>query len=390
MGKSWLVCVLLGSMAWAQAAPGAPAPAPADTSASVSSDTPVLTIIGVCTPHKTATTAATTATGAEKTPLAETPASDCKTVYTKAEFEKLANAVAPNVTPQLRKQLASMLPGLLAMSDEAKKRGIDKTPRFEETVAFAKMRILQTELQKEMQEESAKVPAEDIAAYYKNNPEAFEVYNLDRLFVPRSKSEDAKPEDDKADEKLSEEAQKAKQAEEKAKTDASELAMSKLAETLRARAVAGDEFAKLQKEAFNAAGMKIESPTVTLPKVRRTGLPAAHVAIFELKEGEVSQVITDTGGHYVYKVNSKEAPPLDQVKEEIRNLLQNQRMRDMTEKINGSFKVETNEAYFGPSGPGSMAPPRRMPSPHMAPGPLTPQAKPSTPPPAQPPAANPN
>ena len=372
MGKSWLLCVLLGSLAWGQAAPGAPAPAAADTSASVSPDTPVLTITGVCAPPKAAATAA--------------PAAGCKTVYTKAEFEKLANAVAPNVTPQLKKQLASMLPGLLAMSDEARKRGIDKTERFEETVAFAKMRILQTELQKEMQEESAKVPAEDIAAYYKNNPEAFEVYNLDRLFVPRSKSEDAKPEDDKADEKLSEEAQKAKQAEEKAQTDASELAMSKLAETLRAHAVAGEDFAKLQKEAFDAAGMKIESPTVTLPKVRRSGLPPAHAAIFELKVGEVSQVITDSGGHYVYKVNSKEAPPLDQVKEEIRNLLQNQRMRDMTEKINSSFKVETNEAYFGPSGPGSMAPPRRMPNPHMPPSPLTPQAKPSTPPPA----ANPN
>jgi hypothetical protein len=60
-----------------------------------------------------------------------------------------------------------------------------------------------------------------------------------------------------------------------------------LAESLRARAAAGEDFAKLQKEAFEAAGMKMDSPTVTMPKVRRTGLPPAHAAVFDLKVGEV-------------------------------------------------------------------------------------------------------
>jgi len=49
----------------------------------------------------------------------------------------------------------------------------------------------------------------------------------------------------------------------------------------------------------------MDSPTVNLPAVRRTGLPPAHVAVFDLKVGEVSQVITDNGGHYIYKVVSK-------------------------------------------------------------------------------------
>ncbi len=187
--------------------------------------------------------------------------------------------------------------------------------------------------------------------------------------------------------KLSEEAQKAKQAEEKAKADESELAMTKLAESLRARAAAGEDFVKLQKEAFEAAGMKIESPTVNLPKVRRTGLPPAHSAVFDLKPGEVSQVISDSGGHYVYKVNSKELPKLEEVKEEIHSTLQNQRTREMMDKVNESFKVETNEAYFGAAGPGgNMMPPRRIPNPRMAPGPTAPAAQP----PAQPPAAKPN
>jgi parvulin-like peptidyl-prolyl cis-trans isomerase-like protein len=408
MRKSWLLCVLLGTLAWGQAAPSAAppprpmqapgnmapqAPATPDMSASVPADAPVITVVGVCPAQPKAVaakgTAAKPATAA-KTPAAKTSPADCKTVITKAEFEKLANGVSPNMTPQLKKQLANVLPRLIAMSSEAKKKGLDKSPRFEETVKFAKMQILTNELQRSIQEEGAKVPPAEIAAYYKEHPDTFEQYNLDRLFVPRTKQDnDEEKEEKDKDAKLSEEEQKAKQAKEKAEADEAEQAMSKLAESLRARAAAGEDIAKLQKEAFDAAGMKIESPSVNLPKVRRTGIPPAHAAALELKPGEVSQVINDSGGHYVYKMNSKDMITLDQAKDEIHNTLQNQRTRELMDKVNSSFKVETNETYFGPGGPG-MVPPPRMQNRRNAPGMPPPGAQPQTPPPAQPPAAKPN
>jgi len=409
MGKSWLVCVLFGALAWGQAAPGTPPPAqgapapnpaapqmppavPADTSASVPADAAVLTIEGVCssTPKPAAAKATDdkSATPAKTAAASKTSSADCKTVITKAEFEKLANGVAPNVTPQLKKQLASVLPKFIALSTEAKKKGLDKTPQYEQTVKFAKMQILTQQLQRSIQDDAAKVPDSEMQQYYKDHKEDFEQYSLDRLFVPRTKQDlEGKEEEEKADkdEKLTEEQQKAKQAEEKAKAEAAEQAMSKLAESLRARAAAGEDFAKLQKETFEAAGMKIESPTVNLPSVRRTGLPPQHTAVFDLKAGEVSQVINDSGGHYIYKVNSKQELPFDQVKSEIHSTVQNQRMREMMEKVNNSFKVETNEAYFGPGGPGAPPPPR-VPNPRMAPGPTAPSGAAKTPPPAQPPA----
>lgn len=412
MRKSWLMCVLLGAMAWGQAAPATPQAAPAagmpkpqapttppDTSASVPADAPVITIHGVCPAQpKPAAAKGTAATPAAAAKPAATNPADCKTVYTKAEFEKLANGVAPNITPQLKKQLASVLPRFVAMSTEAKKRGLDKTPQYDEMLKFVKMQILTQELTRRVQDEAAKVPQEDIATYYKENSSSFEQYSLDRLFVPRSKQPEAEPkEEEEKDEKLTDEQKKAKEAEEKAKSDAAEEEMTKLATTLRDRAAAGEEFAKLQKEAFEAAGMKIESPTVTLPKVRRTGLPPAHSAVFELKPGEVSQVISDSGGHYIYKIENKDQLPLDQVKDEIHNTLQNQRSREMMDKLNGSFKVDTNEAYFGPGGPQV---PQRMPNPRMMPGQgqppqprpqgaATPAPAPQAPAPAQPPAAQP-
>ncbi|HEY4902094.1 MAG TPA: peptidyl-prolyl cis-trans isomerase [Candidatus Sulfotelmatobacter sp.] len=407
MRKSWLVCVLLGTVAWGQASPGtAPPPgpgaqgpgtvvtpkaaAPPDTAAAVPPDAPVLTVKGVC---PAAPKAAVAKTGAAKPASTATKASpsDCKTVITKAEFEKLASGIAPNMTPQLRRQLVSVLPRLIAMSDAAKKKGLEKSPRYEETLKFAKMQILTNELQRNIQEEAAKVPPAEVEAYYKEHPEGYEQYNLDRLFVPRAKQPETEAKDADKEEKLTEEQQKTKEADDKNKEEQGEQEMTKLADTLRARAAAGEDFMKLQKEAFEAAGMKIESPTVNLPKLRRTGLPPAHAAVFDLKPGEVSQVISDSGGHYIYKVNSKEALPLDQVKDEIHNTLQSQRSKAAMDKYQNSFSVETNEKYFGPPGPAGtgMAPPRRIPNPHVAPGPVQPSspsnqppAAPQTPPPA--------
>jgi len=380
------MCVLLGTLAWGQAAPGAPSgvgghlpdnPAmqqssteQADTSASVEPDAAVITVVGVCSSQS------------------DTPAADCKTVITKAEFEKLIHNLTPNVTPQTKKQLANLLPRLVAMSTEAKKKGMDRTPQFEDRVKFAQMQILTQELQQSIQDEGANVPQEEIEKYYKEHADAFEQFNLDRLFVPRTKQPDSEVKDeDEKDAKLSEAAKKAKEAKEKAKADAAEQAMTKLAESLRARAAAGEDIAKLQKEAFDAAGMKIASPNVNLPTVRRAALQAGHAAAFDLKPGEVSQVISDVGGHYIYKMNSKSELTLDQARNEIHGKLQNDRTREMTDKLNNSFKVETNDAYFGPGGVGA-APPPRPPRPRLPQ--MAPPAQQQTPPPTQPPAAKPN
>ncbi|MGB0008247.1 MAG: hypothetical protein WBP97_14210, partial [Candidatus Sulfotelmatobacter sp.] len=81
------------------------------------------------------------------------------------------------------------------------------------------------------------------------------------------------------------------------------------------------------------------------------GLPPGHAAVFELKVGEVSQVLSDNGGHYVYKVISEQTLPLEQVKPEIHATLKMQRMKEMMDKYTNSYKAETNEAYFGPSTP---------------------------------------
>jgi hypothetical protein len=378
---SWVLCVLMATLAWGQAQSAPPpqaaqvpdsAQAPADTSASVPADAPVITVKGIC--------------DSQPKPPAANASADCKTVITKAEFEKIVNAIAPNPSPQQKKQLANVLPRLMAMSSEARSQGMDKTEQYAEILKFAQMQILQNQLQRKLQEDAANISDADIEKNYKDNAQNFEQYNLDRIFVPRTKQiEPEASDDDDKEQKLTPEQRKAKEESDKAKTQHNEEAMAKLADDLRARAAAGEDVTKLQKEAFDKAGMKIESPNVNLPTVRRNGLPAGHAAAFDLKPGEVSAVIHDAGGYYIYKMNGAKELPLDQVKNEIHSKMQQDRMREKMEQLNTSFQAETNEAYFGPASASPMPPPRPRPRLGMPPaGGAT--AKPQTPPPAQTPA----
>ena len=400
MRKSWLLCVLLGALAWGQGppagpaqgnpeAPGEAAKAPAPE-AEVPESAVVLTIKGVCAPAVKSTTASKTAEGKTSGTAAKKPA-DCETKITRAQFEKIANALSPNVTPQLKHQLETVLPRFMAMSDAAKAKGLDKTPHFEEMMKIVKMQVLTQELQHSIQEQAEKISPAEIEKYYKDHLEAYEQFSLDRLYIPRFKQAEPEKEEPKD---MTEDQRQAKAAADKAKQEQGEQDMNKLADTVRARAAAGEDFTKLQKEIYNASGQKVENPVVNLPKVRRTGLPPAHSSVFDLKVGEVSQLISDNGGHYVYKVVSKQVLPLDEpLKAEIHNKLKANRMKDLMDKYTNSFQAIPNEAYFGPpAGPGGMM---RGGSPHMPPprpgqGPTGATAPQSAPPgknPSQPPSA---
>lgn len=356
MSRFWLIFLMIpalmaGPAAFAQAQP-APAPPqkvrpPADreeqeeenesspnTAAKIPLTAPVITISGLCNPPKAGA-------AASKSP--------CKTVITREEFENLANTLQPGMPGPVRRQLANAYPRYLVMSKEAQRRGIDKDPHYLESVQFVKLQLLTQELNRRMQEEAAKVPEPEIEDYYNKNASSFEQASLQRIFVPRAKQSDAG------------QAQPPKDPEQpNGKEPESEDAMSKVAEDLRARAASGEDFDKLEKEAYEAAGIRATPPSTAIPKIRRSNLPTAQAAVFDLKPGEVSQVINDPSGHYIYKLESKGVPPLDEVKQEIHSTLQTQHMRTEIQKLQDSIHTDLNEAYFGgaPATPGAMKSPK--------------------------------
>lgn len=313
-----LVCLLVGTMAW----PTASAVEEQDrnengsiSAPNVAQEAPVLTIRGLC-PHPT---------------LQLTGSANCQTVITRAQFEKLVDAIQPEMDAQTRRHLARAYPQYLEMAHEAEQRRLDQQPRFGERLAFARLQILSQELIREIQEEAARVPAKDIADYYQKNSAEFELYNFERIVVPLRRRANT-------------------QANGQSTEPGMQVVddMSKEAEALRVRAAAGEDFAKLQKEAYEVAGMSGNSePNPSLSKTRRRGLPPAHASMLDLKPGQVSPVISDVTGHYIYKLDSKEIEPLDSAKQEITNALRQQRVQQMIQSVEEPFTTEVNSAYFG-------------------------------------------
>jgi len=330
MRALWVGFLLLGTTVRAQEQRTAPVAAPNHSAtadkhdddpqkpaiaAGIAADAPVLTIKGLCPPLTTTTA------GAERTQ------SVCQTVVTRAEFEKLFDALRPGMDAESKRHLAKAYPQFLMLAHEAEQRGLDKQPRFGERLDFARLQILSQELMRQVQEEAVQVPAADVDGYYRKNIAEFELASFERIVIP-NRTQLPQPGAEQG--------------------NAAEDAMTKEAELLRIRAAAGEDFSKLQTQAYAAAGVSGDNaPNPKMDKIRRRSLPPAHASVFDLKPNEVSAVISDPTGHYIYKLEWKGTEPLDVVKNEISHTLRGQRVRKIMEGLEQPYTIQVNETYFG-------------------------------------------
>jgi hypothetical protein len=288
---------------------------PPASAASVPPDSPIITIEGMCD-HPGSTT------------------SVCKTIVTKAQFETLVEALNPQMAATARHQLAESYPRMLLFADKARELGLDHDPRFTEALRFASIQLLTQRLNRYFEEQASSISDSEVEKYYKENAIKFERGELLRIFVPKQTGQ----------------AQKTVSGDRSsAATDSSMLAV---AEKIRARAAAGEDFQQLQKEAFAAANIASGSPNVSTGKIAAVGLPLSHQKVFEMEPGQVSDVIAESSGYYIYKVVSKQMVPLAQASKEIRKSIASQRVQDVTASLIKAIKPELDPMYFGES-PGS-------------------------------------
>ena len=348
------VCLLLAAVSWGQAAsspstpaapqagaPANPAGTPAETK-EVPPDTAVITISGLC----------------PNPPADKTADPNCKTTITRAEFEKIMDSVQPNMPPRVRRQFATQYTSALVMSEKAHEMGLDQGPKFEDRMKLMRIQVLTQMFNQAVQEKAGQISDQDIEDYYKSKSADYEEADLQRIFIPRAQQLPAsKVKPTAAAQKLAEDV------------------MKKEADKVHARAVAGEDFAKLQEEAYALAGLKGKAPSTKMGEVRRNGLPPTQVSVMDLKTGEISAVLSDQSGYFIYKVGKKEVEPLDKVKEEIRGALRTQRMQDQMKAVQESATTTLDESYFGPE----MAAPHGMPLPPPGPGGPSPRPTPPGP-----------
>ena len=336
--------------------PAAPAPSPSKQQAEAETVAPnaaVITIKGLCsTPAPKAAASKTAHASALAKPAA------CQTVITKKQLELVIETVRPNLPPGQRRMLAQQYVELLVVANAATKAGIEKEPKVQEQLRLQKLQVLATAYSKERQQKEAEVPEADIEKYYKENAAKYEEAKLLRIYIPMV-TQEGKPPD--------------------------AAASKALAEKTQQRAAAGEDFDKLQKEAFSAASNKGTAPPVDLGERRRGTLPPKQEeAVFALKVGEISAALDEASGYYIYKLVSKDTVPLDKVHDEIKSTLGREHLREGMEKLRSSVESTYNPAYFGNAAPTPPAGEIHPPAPAGQPAPTSPASALAPPQPAAP------
>jgi len=315
-----------------------------DPAASVAPNTPVLTLHGACNNPQ--------ASGA-----------DCTTVLTKEQFDKLIDAANPNhqpVPPQMRRNLAQTYVELTAFSQAAEKAGISNDPNFQEFMRLMRMKTLGDFYLRMFDEKNRTASAKEIEAYYNQNHTRYEEVELARIFIPKNNptGKEQQPDFQKKAEQV--------------------------ANDIHARAAKGEDLEKLQQEAYTLLGVTAPAPS-TKAGTRRRGmmLPQEEQEVFALNPGELSKVEAEPTGLLIYKVLSKQAAPLEQVKDEIGRELFRQKRDTEMKTVSASVHADFNDQYFGPA-----ATPAAGPAPGQAPGGVVAHEG-QTPPPSKPPTLAP-
>lgn len=280
-------------------------------------DTPVITIDGFCDQTAIAT-------------VVKNASSGCQSVVTREQFEQLVNAVDPNMSSTFRSQLAVGIPRILLFSKKAREIGLDKDPRYTQMMKWSSLQVLANNLTAQLQKKAGEVSPADIETYYKDNSSKFQQSELLRIFIPKPKQESLE-----------------NVADANKENSDGEAATKAEAEKIQAKAASGGDFSALQREAYNAMGITLAPPNVNLGKRLPTSLPPQHRQVFDLQAGQVSQVLSDANGFYVYRVVSKQLVPLAEAKDQIRGTLQSERLQASAESLFGSMKSNFNQTYFG-------------------------------------------
>jgi hypothetical protein len=360
MARYGLNLVLVSALGFGQAtAPAAPGPAapkpgnptaqsaPAEPEVNLPPEAPVITIEGVC----------------EQPPAEKTAAADCKTVITKSQFENAIKALQPTLPPAAqRRQFASRYAMLVIFADQAHKQGVDKGPKFDEQMKLTRMEVAARALGQEMQEKAATVSDAEVTDYFQQHASNYEQADVQQIFVPHAKAPQPPTQPGAAPVT--------------AKAPAvTEEGIRKEVEGLYKRAAAGEDFAKLQAEAYTFSGLKTKPPDTKVKDLRRSTLTPNRAVVFEMKPGEVSKVVTDPTGYFIYKLDKKDSVPMGRVRADIENTLKTQKMQAAIQTMQHSATPKFDDKYFGPEaapmavpGPGPNQPPMR-PAPSQAPPP---------------------
>jgi hypothetical protein len=245
-------------------------------------------------------------------------AGPCQIDVGKDEFETLVRAIDPKMSPVNRQILAAEYARLLIMAAHARAQAIDRSPEFETLLKFSTIQLLSTLLVKQMNAAAPPVTAGAEEAYYREHARDYQEVMLARIFIP--------PQPDHG-----------------GKGTATTAAR---AEDFRNRALGGQDFASLQRESAGGAP-DATPPAAPWAPVLCANLPEAIRQVCDLRPGEISAVLPEGPGFSIYRLESKHARELAEVRQDIHTTIERLRLQADLEKVRTPMALDLDESYFG-------------------------------------------
>jgi hypothetical protein len=264
---------------------------------------------------------------------------NCKTTLTRAEFEKIVDALKPHAPQGARRMMALTYSQSLIKEQKADEMGLEKSPDFVNRLEVNRLLISHEALDDAQdKQEWDKVSDKEIEDYYRNNPSQFIAVDAERVFIPWFEPDE----------------NKTLPAAEKEKRDLEwKRKLKEEADKLHDRALAGEDFLVLQKEAykFTDVGSDVTRQVITLPRTRAFMLDSALMPMMDLQTGQVSRVLPEDNGFYIFKATGRVSLPFDErTKREIRGKFRDERVaKDKADlKKLAETSATYDETYFGP------------------------------------------
>jgi hypothetical protein len=251
--------------------------------------------------------------------------SPCKTIITREDLDRFLGATAPDASPATRSRAAIQYARTVAFSALAEQQGLEKNAvlakELELQLKLLRMRILATAFRQNLEQPSATVLGSEVERYYQLHRDQYETATVHRVAIPITvPTESGRPLDRAA-------------------------AQSEM-ETLRTRAVAGEDLNQALQDAFAHLHIQAPPPPANAMTVRRNDLQGDEVKAFDLNPGEITPVLDLPAAFAIIKLDSKEPSPIDSVRPEIERALHQDIVQNQIGKIGKRVNTEFNLQYL--------------------------------------------
>ena len=230
-------------------------------------------------------------------------------------------------SPAARRQIVDKLVDLKTLAQEARKRKVDLTPGYKAQLAFQTESLLAGTVLRELST-NMKPDEADGRKYYDAHKNEYEKVKARHILI-RFKGSPV-PVGEKKD--LTEEEALAK------------------AKALRARLVAGEDFATIAKAESDDTGSGSNGGDLNFFGHGQM-VPAFEQAAFSQKVGEISEPVKSQFGYHLILVEKHETKSFDEMRPEIEKQLGPEMAQKAIEKLKSETKVQIDDAFFGTGAP---------------------------------------